>query len=378
MSGGSNDPPVSERKREKAHVSGQEPGEPSKATIRWWRRMLADEREEARIYRELAARRTGQERAILLELADAEKRHAEHWEQLLGERVGKPRRGSLRMRLLAALARRFGWVFVLALMQQAEGRLKHESGDDVPAVIAADERIHGEVVRGLAARGRSKMSGTLRAAVFGINDGLVSNIALVLGVIGGGIGNQGVLLTGLSGLLAGALSMAAGEYISVTSQQELLAASKPDDTARAWAPDLDFDANELALVYRARGMESEEARNRADEVLRSRTTGTDSHETHSTGAEVVGSGIRAAGSSFVSFSAGAAIPVLPFLLGMSSVAAVAIAAILTGIALMITGATVGVLSGANAWNRALRQLLIGAAAAGVTYALGVLFGAVVG
>ena len=126
--------------------------------------------------------------------------------------------------------------------------------------MAADERIHEEVVRGLAARGRARVSGTFRAAVFGANDGLVSNLALVLGVIGGGVTTSTVLLTGLSGLLAGALSMGAGEFVSVRSQRELLAASVPTPgTPPSVLPHLDVDANELALVYRARGMEPVEA-----------------------------------------------------------------------------------------------------------------------
>ena len=138
---------------------------PSPATIRRWRRMLADERESARVYRELAARRDGDERDILLQLADAEQRHAAYWAGLLGDRAGPPRRGNLRMRLLALLARRFGWVFVLALVQQAEMRSLYAPEVDTPPSIEADERIHSEVVRGLGARGRAQMSGTLRAAV---------------------------------------------------------------------------------------------------------------------------------------------------------------------------------------------------------------------
>ncbi len=100
---------------------------------------------------------------------------------------------------------------------------------DVDATVAmgADERIHEEVVRALAARGRNRLSGTFRAAVFGANDGLVSNLALVLGISGSGVDNHIVLLTGLAGLLAGALSMGAGEYVSVRSQRELLEASAP-------------------------------------------------------------------------------------------------------------------------------------------------------
>lgn len=350
---------------------------PSAATLRWWRRMLADEREESRVYRELAARRQGEERQILLGLADAEKRHAAHWEGLLGEDVGRPRRGTPRMRLLAFLARRFGWVFVLALMQRAETRSRYETEDDATPAMAADEHIHGEVVRGLAARGRAQMSGTLRAAVFGVNDGLVSNIALVLGVIGGGAGTAVVVLTGLSGLLAGALSMAAGEYISVSSQHELLAASAPDETTQESVPDLDVDANELALVYRARGMSVSEAERRADAVLRRAPVGPAPAGPGAEGVEVVGSGLQAAVSSFASFAIGALVPVLPFLAGLTGTAGLALAAVLTGGALMVTGATVGVLSGAAPLRRGLRQLAIGATAAVLTFLLGLAFGATV-
>ena len=339
--------------------------------------MLADEREAAAVYRELAARRHGEEREILLGLADAEERHAAYWERLLAEQAGRPRRGNLRARLLGLLARRFGWVFVLALVQQAERR-SLSSDPGVPPAMAADELIHGEVLRGLAARGRARLSGTLRAAVFGINDGLVSNIALVLGVIGGGATGRTVLLTGLSGLLAGALSMAAGEYVSVSSQRELLAASVPDEAAKASVPELDVDANELALVYRARGMPADEAERRAAAVLGRGYVGAGVVSSTSEGAEVVGSGMAAAWSSFLFFSIGAAIPVLPFLAGLGGVVAVAVAAVLTGLALVATGGTVAVLSGGPLVRRALRQLAIGAAAAAVTYLLGLGFGATVG
>lgn len=339
--------------------------------------MLADERETAQVYRELAARSEGEDREILLELADAEERHATYWERRLGDHAGRPRRANLRARLLGLLARRFGWLFVLALTEQAERRLRPADAD-VPAAMAADEVIHVEVVRGLAARGRARLSGTLRAAVFGANDGLVSNLALVLGVFGGGATAQTVLLTGLSGLLAGALSMAAGEYISVSSQRELLAASNPDEAATASVPQLDIEANELALVYRARGMSADEARQRADAVLRRDQVTAAPAASGFEGAEVVGSGLGAAWSSFVFFCVGAAIPVLPFVFGLAGLTAIVVAAVLTGFALMATGATVGVLSGGPPLRRAMRQLAIGTAAAAVTYLLGLGFGTVVG
>ncbi|GAA0895902.1 VIT1/CCC1 transporter family protein [Pseudonocardia zijingensis] len=351
---------------------------PSPARLRRWRRQLADEREAALVYRELARRRDGEEREILLGLAGAEERHAAYWERRLGDRAGPPRRPSLRARLVGVLARWFGWVFVLALIEQAERRSLTAPDADVPEAMLADERIHSEVVRGLAARGRARMSGTLRAAVFGINDGLVSNFALVLGVIGGGADTATILLTGLAGLLAGALSMAAGEYISVCSQRELLAASNPDEAAKAAVPLLDVDANELALVYRARGLPADEAERRADEVLRHGSASTRSDNPRSHGAEVVGSAVGAASSSFAFFSVGAAIPVLPFLFGVEGLAAVALAAVLTGAALMLTGAAVAVLSGGPPLRRALRQLAIGTAAALATYLLGLAFDATVG
>jgi VIT1/CCC1 family predicted Fe2+/Mn2+ transporter len=222
------------------------------------------------------------------------------------------------------------------------------------------------------------MSGTLRASVFGVNDGLVSNIALVLGVIGGGASGRVILLAGLSGLLAGALSMAAGEYISVSSQRELLAASRPDEAARAAIPELDVDANELALVYRARGMPAAEAERRAEAVLRRDVPRPRSDNPRSHNAEVVGSAVGAASSSFGFFAVGATVPVLPFMFGLEGGPAVLVAAALTGTALMLTGAVVAVLSGGPPLRRALRQLAIGALAATSTLLLGLAFDTAIG
>ncbi len=292
-----------------------QPAEPSPATLRRWRRRLADEHAEAQVYRHLAERRSGEDRAVLLGLAQAEERHAAHWARLLGDQAGRPRSGNPRMRLLAWLAHRFGSVFVLALAQRAEARTPYDGDADATAAMTADERIHGEVVRGLAARGRARVSGTFRAAVFGANDGLVSNLSLVLGVTGGGVAAHTVLLTGVAALLAGALSMGAGEYVSVRSPRELLAASRPDPTAPRYLPWLDVDANELGLVYRARGMSAEEADRHAAEQLADLDPSPDRFAAGSgAGAEpdhdheVVGTGLGAAPSSFGFFASGAAVP----------------------------------------------------------------------
>lgn len=348
-----------------------------KARVKRWRQYLADERAEAAVYRELAERRKGTEREILMGLAEAEGRHQEHWLELLGDDVGKPLNGDLRTRLLAFLARHFGSLFVLALAQRAETRSPYDADADASDSMAADERIHGEVLRGLAARGRTRLAGSFRAAVFGANDGLVSNLALVLGIGATGASPVTVLFTGIAGLLAGALSMGAGEYVSVRSQRELLAASRPDPASHAALAHLDVDANELSLVYRARGMSAEDAAAHAREVLSTlrldaddpTAAGVDEHE-------AVGSPWSAAISSFLFFASGALIPVLPYLFGARNLVAIAISAGAVGLALLATGAVVGILSGASPGKRALRQLFIGFGAAGVTYLLGLLFGAV--
>jgi VIT1/CCC1 family predicted Fe2+/Mn2+ transporter len=351
------------------------PARPTPTQVRRWRQHLANERAEAAVYRDLASRRSGEEREILLGLAEAEARHEAHWLNLLGSHVGKPRRGDSRTLFLGVLARRFGSVFVLALAQRAEDKSPYELDPDATSTMAADERIHGEVVRGLAARGRNRLSGNFRAAVFGANDGLVSNLSLILGVGASGVGTNIILLTGLAGLLAGALSMGAGEYVSVRSQRELLESSRADPEMRKFLPHLDIDANELALLYRARGMSPEEAQIHAVEVL----TGNSRLELEAEASvpdqhEAVGTGHAAATSSFCFFASGAAIPVLPYLFGMEGISAVLVSAALVGVALLGTGAIVGLLSGASPLKRGLRQLMIGFGAAAATYLLGLLLG----
>ncbi len=278
--------------------------------------------------------------------------------------------------MLVWLARHFGSVFVLALVQRAESKSPYGDDTDATRTMAADEQVHEEVVRALAERGRARISGSFRAAVFGANDGLVSNLSLVLGVAGGGGDIRAILLSGVAGLLAGALSMGAGEYISVRSQRELLAASTPTSNARNAVPDLDVDANELALVYRARGMPPAEAKRRADALLEGHRAREESEDTGTDDHDVVGTGIRAALASFMFFASGAAVPVLPFAIGLDKVAAMVTATILVAFALLLTGAVVGLLSGGPPLRRGMRQLAIGTGAAATTYLLGLLFGTV--
>jgi VIT1/CCC1 family predicted Fe2+/Mn2+ transporter len=344
-------------------------------------RLLAREQGAASVYRTLAQRRSGEEREILLALARAEERHAAHWAANLHPSDRRRHRPGVRARVLGWLARRLGSLVVLGLVQRAEAAGDYEGDPEATAAMAADEQTHELVVAGLAQRARARSSGWFRAAVFGANDGLVSNFSLVLGMAGAGSSPQVVLLAGLAGLLAGALSMAAGEYISVRSQRELLEAASQEldqPTLRALA---DQEAEELGLVFRARGMAVDQAERHAA-ALRA---GGDDQPAGGNGdagpdaaaTDVVGSAVGAAGFSFESFAAGAAIPILPFVV-TTGTAAILAAAVVVGVALFATGATVGVLTGGSLLGRGLRQLGIGAAAALVTYGLGRLFGTTIG
>ena len=221
----------------------------------------------------------------------------------------------------------------------------------------------------------------LRAGVLGANDGIVSTAGIVMGVAGASSERAPVFVAGLAGLVAGALSMGAGEYVSVNSQLELLEASLPSATAGTAVQALDVDANELELVYRARGMSPQEAAARAAGVFASLRAGALSDaplgEVSTEKHEAVGTGLRAAVSSFLFFASGALIPVLPYLFGLAGVTAVIVSAVLVGLALLSTGMVVGLLSGGPPLRRALRQLMIGYGAAAVTYVLGLLFGTAV-
>lgn len=342
---------------------------------RRYRRWLAEERDAAAVYRALASRRSGEERESLLALARAEERHAQHWARLLGDDAQEPHRLGWRARLLGWLARRVSSLLVLAVVQRAELNGSYDTESEAESQMAADERLHARIVAGLARRRRARASGLLRASVFGINDGLVSNVSLILGMAGAGASQPVVLLAGLAGLLAGALSMAAGEYVSVRSQRELLSEGgvnhiDPLVLAAVHSGDLD----RLASLLCRTGMPEEEAEPLAVALLRSAGQGDREGDDHP--AEVVGTAIGAALSSFVAFALGASVPVIPYFI-VAGPAALLAAMLLTAAALFAAGTMVGVLTGGPLLRRGARQLLIGAAAAAATYGLGTIFGVTV-
>ena len=356
---------------------------PSPAQIKRWRRYLADEESEARIYRYLARRAEGTDREILLQVAEAEKRHQQHWRDMLGEHADVHVRPSMQSQLLQFLAKNFGSVFILAMAQRAESRSPYAEDPDATEEMAADEAIHEEIIRALATSGREKLSGNFRAAVFGANDGLVSNLALTMGITASGASSSMVLLSGIAGLLAGALSMAAGEFVSVRSQRELLDASQPTQVTLRVAHDLDLDSNELELIYRARGMEPDAAHHRAMERFGYMDCDCDPSLSHREDEDreenvALGTDIGAAAASFAFFASGALVPILPYIFGLSGVFAMVLSLLFVGAALGFTGGVVGLLSGASPLKRGIRQILIGFGAAFVTYLLGLAFGTTVG
>ncbi|MEW2494431.1 VIT1/CCC1 transporter family protein [Streptomyces nodosus] len=223
---------------------------------------------------------------------------------------------------------------------------------------------------------RDVNGGWLRPAVFGAMDGLVSNLALMTGVAGGAISRQGIILTGLAGLAAGAFSMAAGEYTSVASQRELVEAEL-DVERRELRKHPEDEEQELAALYEARGVEPALAREVARQLSRDPEQALEIHAREELGVDPgdLPSPMVAAVSSFGSFALGALLPLLPYLLG-GRVLWPAVLVALVG--LFLCGAVVARVTARTWWFSGLRQLALGGAAAAVTYLLGNLFGIAVG
>ncbi len=223
-------------------------------------------------------------------------------------------------------------------------------------------------------------SGALRAAVLGVNDGLVSNFSLAMGVAGGIADTDLVLLAGLAGLIAGALSMAAGEYISVVSQRDFYA-----DLVRWERTELTLwhekEEEELVEIYKRKGLDDHEAKSVAGRIMSDPDVALDTHVREELGIDpedLGGSPWTAAISSFASFSAGALIPILPYILKVNLATAIVASAVASTASLMLVGGWLGWISGIGTLRAALRMLMIGAGAAAVTYVVGMLVGNQIG
>lgn len=315
-------------------------------------------------------------RTLFVKLAEAAESQSLYWQRLVvagGGKLPARFRPSLRARLAARLVRWLGPQRLLPMLAAMKVRglsvyTRNPAGDhDAPAAGRPESR-HRRLAGG----------GSFRASVFGVNDGLVSNASLILGVAGAALDSHVILLTGIAGLLAGAASMAAGEYVSMRSQREMFEyqIGLERDELAAYPEE---EAEELALIYEARGVEPAEARQLADTLTRDPTRALDTLAREELGLnpQDLGSAWGAAISSFIAFAMGALIPLIPFFWPRPR-HEIAWSIGLTAVALFATGATVSLFTGRGLLWSALRMVLIGAVAAGVTYFVGHLFGAALG
>jgi VIT1/CCC1 family predicted Fe2+/Mn2+ transporter len=348
---------------------------------------LQNELDSANLYSYLARLEDDDSHAGLLrEMAEAEAVHAGVMARgLQAQGLSLPRhRVSFRTRVLKTAARIFGPKAVYPLLHGTElsGSADYAGQDLATAALAGEERSHartlGELSRQRAARGerwhRSAGGGSLRAAVFGVSDGLVSNLSLVMGFAGAGASADFVLLAGLSGLLAGAASMAAGEYVSMKAQRELFERQIELEAAEL-AVTPEEEVAELALIYRAKGLPKADADRLAKQLTEDPEVALDTLVREELGLDPseLGSPASAAASSFAAFAAGAVLPVLPYFFGAST-EVVAASILLSAAALFCVGALLSVFTGRSLLFSGGRQLAIGAAAAAVTFALGSLIG----
>ena len=365
-----------------------------------FRENLQGEVDGAALYRALAEAETNPKLSdVYRKLAAVEEAHAELWRKNLrgtGETVPhlKP---SFRTRMLAWLARRFGPDFVLPtinILERSDSSAYDAQPEAVKGGLPGDERSHARIIGaitgapgGLAGRSIARLEGrhramsgnALRAAVLGANDGLVSNLSLVMGMTGAGASEHVVLVTGLAGLVAGACSMAMGEWLSVNSSRELYAQQIATEAAELkQMPEEELE--ELILIYQAKGLSETEARTLATRLMANKDTALDTLVREELGIDpknLGGSPWAAAWWSFGLFAIGAAVPVLPFIVLTGPVTAYA-AIGASAIALGLIGVATSLFTGRTAIFSATRQIAIGAASAAVTYGIGTLAGVVVG
>ncbi|MBI4282262.1 MAG: VIT1/CCC1 transporter family protein [Chloroflexi bacterium] len=358
--------------------------------VTMYRMYLEGELEAAAMYEAMAKAEADPQRAeVFRQLVQAEMRHASRWAQKLGidQATLAPARGGIRLRSLSWAARRFGTHRVVPLLLRGESKdIGNYSLDSEAYDLAKEERNHGRILRGLTGdndpletiRAESWQyggtSGKLRAAVMGANDGLVSNFSLVMGVAGGTSDPGIILLAGVAGLLAGAFSMAAGEYVSVRSQRDMYEHQIHMERAeiQMWPEE---EEEELTLIYQAKGLSKEEARVIAKRVMADPAVTLDTMVREELGLNPfeLGSPWGAAISSFATFVAGALVPIIPYLLGADTLG-ILLSTILTAVALLAVGGTLAWMAGRNiAWG-AMRMILIAGAAAAVTFGVGSLIG----
>jgi len=358
---------------------------------------LQGEVDSAALYETLSkAEKNPQLAGVYARLAAIEAAHAEFWKQqiaALGKRVPQLRPG-FRTRALEWLARRFGPAFVLPTvntLEQMDSGTYAAQPEAVAGGLPAAERSHARIIEALASPSPTALSGptlarlegrhrgmggnALRAAVLGANDGLVSNLSLVMGVAGAQLAPRTILVTGLAGLLAGSCSMALGEWLSVNTARE--SAQRQIATEASELEQVpEEEQEELALIYQAKGLPEELAKTLAGQLIANKKTALDTLVREELGIdpdELGGSAWAAAGTSFMLFTVGAIFPVAPYF-ALAGVPALVASLAASGFALLLIGAGTSLFTGRGVWFSGVRQLVVGLAAAGVTFAIGKLIG----
>lgn len=362
--------------------------------VQRYRDNLQDEVDSAAVYRGMADGEDSPQLAdVYRRLAAAEDRHAAFWRERI-ERAGgtaSPPRPTRRARVLRWLAHRGGAGLVLPTVAGAERRdqvMYDHQPEAATTSLPAEERSHARLLRTLQGGGLSgadvaRLEGrhravggnALRAAVLGANDGLVSNLSLVMGVAGAALSQGTIVVAGLAGLLAGAASMALGEWISVRSSAELAERQLrvEGDEIAAFPQE---EREELRLIYEAKGLSPALARVVADELARDERTALETMAREELGVDPAEPGSSpwvAAAVSFLLFAVGAIVPVAPFLV-VTGTAALVASAVASAAALFALGAAITLFTGRGAVRAGVRQVGVGLAAAAVTYGVGALLG----
>ncbi len=371
-----------------------------RADIDRYRQNLQDEVDGAAMYRALA---NIEEEPALVELyerlAATEERHGGLWKERLVEAGEDPGEVAVsrRARMLIWLSAKMGTGVLVSTIARDEhsGQFMYDDQPEAEGTsLRADERSHARIMATLAEDNPTSMTGpvlarlegrhsavggnALRAAVLGANDGLVSNLALVMGIAGATNDRNAVLLAGLAGLLAGAISMALGEWISVQSSRELN--ERQIATERSEIEEFpEEEAEELTLIYMAKGIPADQAAELAASVMADTERALDTMAREELGIDpedLGGSAWEAAITSFVLFSMGAILPVLPFFF-TSGATAIGISMLLSGIGLFTLGAAISLMTGRNVWFSGFRQMSFGLVAAVITFGIGSLLGVAV-
>ena len=332
---------------------------------------------------------------VYLRMEKIELRHADHWVKLMkegGETLPefKP---STRARILAWLARRFGASMILPSMQTMEqSGVKSYNQQAEAKGMGGDEAGHANIINQLTRttirggiegsalaqmEGRHKATGgnALRAAVLGANDGMVSNLSLVMGVAGATLEGNAVLIAGVAGLLAGAISMALGEWLSVQSSRELYENQIKIETMEINRNPQE-EIEELALIYEARGLATDQARSLASQIMENKESAIQTLAREELGIdpdELGGSAWEAALTSFFLFAIGAIVPLFAFIV-WKGMTAVLISIVMSTVGLFVLGAVVTLFTGQTVLKSGLRMVIFGLLAAAVTFGIGKLIG----